>query len=106
MKEDKWFDQYGWLQKAIPEEAWKECSAPGRNDEAVEYWLKELKFHVPNDLHQQARNYLAEFGAWDDAELDHWMETEDTEHELARRVLWLFSGDIREGESDCLYLGH
>lgn len=106
MKENKWFDRYGWLIKDIPKEAWKACSAPGSNDEAVEYWLHELQFYIPNNLHQQARNYLAEFGAWDDAELDHWMKTEDTEHELALRVLWLFCGDIREGQGDCLYLGH
>lgn len=106
MIKNKWFDQNGWLIKDIPEEAWRECSAPGQNDEAVEYWLHELQFYIPKKLQKQARDYLAEFGAWDDAELDHWMENEDTEHELALRVLWLFCEDIAEEKGDCLYLGH
>lgn len=106
MIKNKWFDQNGWLIKDIPEDAWRECSAPGQNDEAVEYWLHKLRFYVPKKLQKQARDYLAEYGAWDDAELDAWLSTEDTEHELALRVLWLFSGDIREGQGECLYLGH
>lgn len=106
MKNMDWFDEHGWMQRPIPEDAWRECSAPGQNDEAVEYWLHELQFYIPTSLHQKARDYLAEFGAWDDAELDAWLSTEDTEHEIAKHVLWLFCGDIREGQGDCLYLGH
>lgn len=101
-----WFDQYGRLQKAIPKQAWQACSAPGRNDEAVEYWSKELNFVIPPRLIPMAKAYLAEFGAWDSAELDEWERTENTEHELAKHVFWLFCGDIREGRGGCLYLGH
>ena len=103
---NEWFDQYGWLQKAIPKQAWQDCSAPGSNDEAVEYWVEELNFHIPPRLIPMAKAYLYEFGAWNDAELDRWEETEDTHHEIAKRVFWLFCGDIREGQGDCLYLGH
>lgn len=101
----EWFNEYGWLSRPIPQEAWEDCSAPGRNDEAVEYWVEELRFSIPPRLIPMAKAYLAGFGAWDSAELDRWEETEDTECELAKHVLWLFSGDIREGQ-DCLHLGH
>lgn len=106
MEKQGWFNEYGWLQKAIPKQAWEACSAPGSNDEAVEYWVHELKFSIPPRLIVMAKAYLHEFGAWDSAELDRWEQTENTEHELAKHVLWLFCGDIREGQSTCLYLGH
>lgn len=102
----EWFDEQGFLMQPIPKEAWKECSAPGQNDEAVEYWLHELKFYIPSPLHRRARKYLAEFGAWTDEELELWEKTEDTEHELAKRVLWIFCGDICDRNDKCLYLGH
>ena len=103
----KWFDEHGWLVREIPEQTIRDCSGPGSNDEAVEYWLHKLNFYIPQQLRQKAKEYLAGFGAWDDAELDAWVSTEDTEHELARRILWIFCGDIRDGvEWDSLCLDH
>ena len=104
-----WFDEkYGWLQKDIPEECVMDCSGPGRKDDAVAYWVDELKFYIPQPLIEKAKNYLREFGAWEEDELDQWAETEDVEHQLAQHILWCFCCDLREGnvEAGELYLGH
>lgn len=93
-----WFDENGWLLKSIPKECVEECSNPGRNDEAVDFWFHEIEFYIPSNLVQKAKDYLAEYGAWEREELDKWGKTEDTEHELAKHVLWIFCGNIREGE--------
>lgn len=104
-----WFDEkYGFLQKDIPEECVMDCSGPGRKDDAVAYWVDELKFYIPQPLIGKAKNYLREFGAWEEEELDQWAETEDVEHQLAQHILWCFCCDLREGnvEPGELYLGH
>ena len=104
-----WFDEkYGFLQKDIPEECVVDCSGPGRKDDAVAYWVDELKFYIPQPLIEKAKNYLREFGAWEEDELDQWAETEDIEHQLAQHVLWCFCCDLAEGnvEPGELYLGH
>ena len=107
--EGGWFDEkYGFLQKDIPEECVMDCSGPGRKDDAVAYWVDELKFYIPQPLIEKAKNYLREFGAWEEEELDQWAETEDVEHQLAQHILWCFCCDLREGnlEAGELYLGH
>lgn len=104
-----WFDEkYGFLQKDIPEECVMDCSGSGRKDDAVAYWVDELKFYIPQPLIGKAKNYLREFGAWEEDELDQWAETEDIEHQLAQHILWCFCCDLREGnvEAGELYLGH
>ena len=104
-----WFDEkYGWLQRRIPKECVDDCSGPGRKDDAVEYWVDKLKFYIPENLIEKAMDYLREFGAWDEFELQEWADTEDVEHQLAQHVLWcfccdLYEGNVKQGE---LYLGH
>lgn len=79
--------KYGWLASGqFPADCIETCSASGRNDEAVEYWVQKLSFNPPRDL--MAR-YLKEYGAWDD------LDTADDET-LAQRVLWTACHDIRE----------
>ena len=104
-----WFDEkHGWLQKDIPEECVMDCSGSGSKDDAVAFWVDELKFYIPPTLIEKAKAYLREFGAWEKEELDQWAETEDVEHQLAKHILWCFCCDLREGnlEPGQLYLGH
>lgn len=83
-----WFDAHGWLIRRIPRECWRDCSAPGPADDSVAYWRERLHFSVPREL---AIAWLREFGAWDADELN-----ESSDNELADRVLWLASCDLRE----------
>lgn len=84
----KWFDESGRLLRGLPEECVRECTAPGRVDEAVEYWQKKLEFEVPRE---RAIEWLLESGSWSEAELsrkdDRW---------LAQAVLWLGCGDVQD----------
>lgn len=57
----------------------------GQCDEDVEEASKHFEVDDPAGV----RDYLQQFGAWDDAQL------EDDEMNL-RRVIWLMSGDIQE----------
>ena len=81
------FDEHGWFNGSIPEEAVEECSRGGQDAiEPVKKWVAELGFKVPRDL---AIKYLSEFGAWDDLE-------SESDDELANKVFWLACGDINE----------
>ena len=83
-----WFDEYGWLLRKLPEECVQDCTAPGRVDEAVEYWQKKLEFTVPR---ARAIEWLLESGGWSMDELsmrdDVW---------LAQAVLWLGCGEVQD----------
>lgn len=82
------FDDYGYFQGTIPAEAVHDMTQPGPVDDAVEYWRDRLNFEVPREL---AIHYLREFGAWDHDDLTAMDDTD-----LARIVLWIAAGDIRE----------
>lgn len=84
-----WFATSGEMAREIPRECVEACSHSGRCDDDVKYWRCELNFQVPRAA---AVAFLAEYGAWDDAEL-----AESTDDELADRVLWLACGDISDG---------
>ena len=79
----KWFDEYGFLVKRIPQACIEDCSGSGQKDEAVAYWVDKLKFYIPDNLIEKALDYLREFGAWDEFELQEWADTEDLEHNIA-----------------------
>ena len=70
--------------------------------------MDKLKFYIPDNLIEQAMDYLREFGAWEEFELQEWADTEDLEHNLAEHVLWCFCCDVAEGNLSQgeLYLGH
>jgi len=82
------FDAQGNFTGKIPKEAVRDCSGPGKADEAVEAWRKKLNFEVPRD---KAIRYLKEFGAWPLEELNE-MDDDD----IAKKVLWIACGDIKE----------
>lgn len=105
----QWFNEWGWLNKRIPKACIEDCSGPGQKDEAVAYWVEKLHFNIPRDLMEKAKDYLKEFGAWDDTEIDFWAEADAIDHELSKHILWCFCCDIADGNVRSqgeLYLGH
>ena len=72
----------------LPAQCVDDCTGPGPADEAVTHWRKQLSFTVDA---AQARQCLAGYGAWDEADLASW-EPE----RLAETVLWLACGDFSE----------
>ncbi len=79
--------KYGHLASgSFPADCIESCSASGRVDDAVEYWVSKLEFSPPRDLME---SYLKEYGAWDD------LQTADDDT-LAQRVLWTACCDIKE----------
>jgi len=81
------FDAHGWFTGNLPAECVADCTTPGQDaGPSVDYWRKRLDFQVPREL---AVKYLRDFGAWDSLETD-------SDDNLARRVLWIACGDIRE----------
>jgi hypothetical protein len=83
-----WFDQYGWFVRTFPDLCVAECSHSGACDNDVRVWQKTLGFDVPRRL---AIEYLSDFGAWSESELNQMMNTE-----LSEIVLWIACGDIKE----------
>lgn len=91
----KWFNEYGHFLGELPEECWQDCSSPGQAaDEAVAYWRKKLDFTVPRE---QAIQWFREYGAWplESDEYDTGLR-DMSDDELAEKVLWIASGDMRE----------
>ncbi len=81
----------GWLASGrFPQECIDDCGASGQADEAVEYWRKELKFvEALEPVESLARDYLREYGAWDD------LDEADLET-IANRILWMACGEMHE----------
>ena len=81
------FDQYGNFNGSIPSDCVRDCTTPGQDaSSAVQYWVDKLRFVVPPKL---ARDYLHDFGAWDDlADVDA--------PTLSGRVLWVACGALME----------
>ena len=89
-----WFDDRGDMLKTLPGDCILACSGQGRVDDDVAFWVKELDF--TNGLpRERTINYLREYGAWDDEELN-----EMTEMSLAEKVLWIFCNDLKEQAYD------
>lgn len=107
-KGTKWFNEYGFLTKRIPSACIKACSGSGKKDDAIKTWVYNLQFFIPDNLLDQAIDYLREFGAWDENELQKWKATEDFKHNIAQHVLWNFCCDVAEGNlrQSELCLGH
>jgi hypothetical protein len=83
-----YLDRTGYiLATDLPEDCISDCSAQGSVDEAVEYWVKQLDFEAPE---QKVKDYLKDFGAWDDDELS------DHDSNL-QRLLWVVCCDFKEG---------
>lgn len=88
--ESPWFDARGDMLKTLPGDCILACSGQGRVDDDVAFWVEELDF--TNGLpRERTINYLREYGAWDDEELN-----EMTEMSLAEKVLWIFCNDLKE----------
>ena len=105
-----WFDELGQLtppdwaidkfgivpgESPLPEECVRACSHPGNCDYDVSAWVDELKFDQ-NFPVERARKWLRGYGAWDDKEIEQM-----SARELAEKALWIFSGDISDGETYC-----
>jgi hypothetical protein len=86
----KWFDNFGLLQRVIPQECVSDCAHPGPCDDDVAFWRAKLEFEIPRDL---AIKYLREFGAWTAEEL-----SAQSDENLAEKVLWLACGTMRDGD--------
>ena len=76
----------GIQQFSVPPECVAECSRPGPCDDDARRWRAILEFSPARD---DAVSYIAEYGAWDDDELDAM-----SEDELAEIIVWLAVGDI------------
>jgi len=83
-----YIDSNGDLIGSFPRACVNACSASGDVYEAVELWRKCLGFTTPRE---KTIAYLSEFGAWTVEEMS---EVDDAE--LARKVLWIACGDIKE----------
>ena len=81
----------------IPAECIADCSGPGRADDAVAYWRKELGFTVDR---AKAIDCLEGYGAWERAELES-----DSDEDIASRILWLACVDFHEFELECKRVG-
>lgn len=73
----------------IPEEAIGDCSASGRNDDAVEYWAPRI-FRPESVTPALLASCLKEFGAWD---------AEELEDDAANWQRWIWSAchDLADG---------
>lgn len=75
----------------IPYECMEDCSAQGRVDEAVQFWLS--KSVIQNELKQipdfDLMAELKEYGAWNEIEL---LNRDDNE----ARILWIAAGNYKE----------
>ena len=76
-----WFDDRGDMIKTLPGDCILACSGQGRVDDDVSFWVDELGFadDLPREL---AINYLKEYGAWEEDELN-----DMTLKSLAEKVL-------------------
>jgi hypothetical protein len=72
----------------LPHSCIADCSAPGRNDDAVAFWTRRLGFSVDRE---RAIKCLLGYGAWELEEL-----TAADPRTLAERILWLACHDFAE----------
>jgi hypothetical protein len=89
-----WFDCDGWSVQLPPPDCVADCSAQGRVDEAVDYWVHKLSFEAPAWL---LRRYLKRYGVWDRRELCDYQRN-------LRRLLWIWCGNISDGSESLIYL--
>ena len=84
--------KYGILMDGeFPPECVADCAGQGDVTEAVIYWRNTLRFaEALEPVEQLARDYLREFGAWDD------LDEADLEETIADRILWTACCDIKE----------
>ena len=73
----------------LPEECIKDCSAQGSVDDAVDYWVDQVKLTCTRKEMIQG---LKAYGNWTKEELE---ELDD--RELKEKVLWLACCDFKEG---------
>jgi hypothetical protein len=82
-----WFFEHGFV-VAMPAAAVRECSAPGRRDEAVARWAREIE--RPRECTPAAlRAELRETGAWEEDEL-----RDDAQN--WERIIWIAACNIKE----------
>lgn len=82
VEETEWFYSSGEMKKYFPMDCILDCSAPGQQDENVEYWVNKLNFHAPEE---KGMIYLREYGLDD-------IQPEDVD----KYVLWTMCGNIKE----------
>ena len=89
MKTNNFFYENGeYKAGSIPVEVLEDCYHSGACDSDVAYWIERLNFDFDK---QQGIDYLKEYGAWDEKQLqDH--------KENKHRVLWLFAGDYADDQ--------
>lgn len=84
------FDASGLLVSELPPQCVSDCSHPGPCDSDVAAWSHRLDIAgALKPVADLARDYLREFGAWDDLD-DADVQT------LAERVLWVACRDAAE----------
>ena len=84
------FSDSGWLHNDIPSDCVAACYHNGQCYPDVDYWVERLDLeNTIEPLADVARDYLREYGEWDDLETC-------AIRTLAERVLWVACGDISE----------
>tara|TARA_R110002020_G_scaffold367847_1_gene579754 strand:+ start:848 stop:1135 length:288 start_codon:yes stop_codon:yes gene_type:complete len=88
MKNKFFYENGEYIENSIPVEALQDCYHQGCCDEDVSFWVKKLDFDFPVDM---GKNWLKEFGAWNEKQLsDH--------GENKHRILWLLSGNFQDDQ--------
>ena len=76
----------------LPDQAVEDIARPGQQaDDAVVHWQPRIDLTGIDDA--DLRSELAEYGAWDDAQLAD-------RHENEQRILWVAACNIREDALD------
>jgi len=86
---DAYFDSFT---ITLPDQAIEDMSRPGEQaDDAVAHWQPRIDLTGIDDA--DLRSELAEYGAWDDAQLAD-------RHDNEQRILWVAAYNIREAALD------
>lgn len=92
-----YFDTFGNFIGTIPRDCVTDCAAKGDVTEAVQFWVKKLRFSVPRD---KAMPYIRAFGAYTAEEL-----ADMSDFRIDCFCLWQACCDIKE-EGDYYGLFH
>lgn len=85
-----WFDEFGQLTRDLPQECIDACTHRGSCDDDVAFWVEELEFDKGLPI-EMAKRWLRSTGGWTKEELD-----EETDKDIAEKVLWVICGNIKE----------
>lgn len=82
--------QFNRFEIELPNEAVRDCHHRGACDADVDFWEPRIEIKVAPDL---IKAELAEYGAWDESELQD-------EKQNKKRLIWLAAAQIQEEECE------